>query len=281
MFAKCKPALTRHLCQFNLLKTIRVMLIRISLILVIIAALGAGVLGYLEVSKQIPALIQQRDTENTDKHTALTKLDATEKTLAKTKTELTQTQGELADTKDQLTKAAKDVTKLTNDKNDLNDKLTQATQDRDDAQNKLAAYTTIGLTPDQVNKLNKQYKDSLLAIQAMNEEKIVLLRTITRLTNELAKYIEPDPDIKLRADLRGKISVVDPKWDFVVLNVGLDQGVISGGELLVSREGKLVGKVIVRTVEKDRSIANLIPGWSFGQVVEGDDVCPAHPAPAS
>ena len=39
------------------------MLIRLSLILVVIAALGAGVLGYLEVSKQIPALIQQRDNE--------------------------------------------------------------------------------------------------------------------------------------------------------------------------------------------------------------------------
>ena len=37
------------------------MLIRISLIVVILAALGAGVLGYLEVSKEIPALKQQRD----------------------------------------------------------------------------------------------------------------------------------------------------------------------------------------------------------------------------
>jgi len=257
------------------------MLIRISLIVVIIAALGAGVLGYLEVTKQIPDLTKQRDDENSAKHQALTELDTTKKTLAKTKTELTQTQGELADTKDQLTKAVATASKQTQRANELNDKLTQATQDRDDAQSKLEAYTVIGLTAEQVNKLNKQYNDSLKAIQAINDEKLVLLRTITRLTNELAKYIEPDQDIKLRADLRGKISVVDPKWEFVVLNVGLDQGVISGGELLVSREGKLVAKVTVRTVEKDRCIANLIPGWDFGQVVEGDDVCPAHPAPAS
>jgi cell shape-determining protein MreC len=71
---------------------------------------------------------------------------------------------------------------------------------------------------------------------------------------------------------------VDPKWEFVVLNVGEDQGVISDGELLVSRQGKLVAKVIVRSVEKDRSIANLVPGWKLGEMIEGDDVSPAHPA---
>jgi hypothetical protein len=82
----------------------------------------------------------------------------------------------------------------------------------------------------------------------------------------------------LRADLRGKILVVDPRWDFVVLNIGQDQGVLENGELLVSREGRLVAKVIVRTVEKDRCIANVLPGWKLGEVIEGDEVCPAHPA---
>jgi cell shape-determining protein MreC len=74
---------------------------------------------------------------------------------------------------------------------------------------------------------------------------------------------------------------VDPKWQFVVLDVGEDQGIIKDGELLVSRDGKLVAKVVVRSVEKGRSIANLMPGWTFGEVVEGDLVSPAHPAPAS
>jgi len=64
----------------------------------------------------------------------------------------------------------------------------------------------------------------------------------------------------------------------VVLDVGEDQGVISDGELLVSRQGKLVAKVVVRSVQKDRCIANLVPGWKLGEVIEGDEVSPAHPA---
>jgi cell shape-determining protein MreC len=72
--------------------------------------------------------------------------------------------------------------------------------------------------------------------------------------------------------------VVDPKWDFVVLNIGQDQGVLENGELLVSREGKLVAKIVVRSVEKNRCIANVVPGWKLGEVIEGDEVSPAHPA---
>jgi len=55
-------------------------------------------------------------------------------------------------------------------------------------------------------------------------------------------------------------------------------GVLQNGELLVSRDGKLVAKVIVRSVQRDRSIANLVPGWKLGDVYEGDQVIPAHPA---
>jgi hypothetical protein len=82
----------------------------------------------------------------------------------------------------------------------------------------------------------------------------------------------------MRANLRGRILVVDPKWDFVVLNIGENQGVLPEGELLVSREGKLVAKIIVRSVEGNRCIANIMPGWKLGEVIEGDEVTPAHPS---
>lgn len=257
------------------------MLLRISLVVVLLAAIGAGVMGYLEVSKQIPALVQQRDTENQQKHQYYNELTTTNKILVQTRTDLAQTQQELADTKDKLTKTIAAVDKETKRANDLADKLTQTTQDRDDARNQLAAYTTTGLTAKQVSDLNADYHKAQETIQAMNDEKVVLTRANQRLKNELDQLTNPDTAVKLRADLSGKIVEVDPKWDFVVLNVGEDQGIIQNGELLVSREGKLVAKVIVRSVQKDHCIANLVPGWNFGPMIEGDVVTPAHPAPAS
>jgi myosin heavy subunit len=254
------------------------MLLRISLIVAILAGLGAGVVSYLEVSDKIPALTKQRDDEHTAKVNEIAAHGKTKTELAKTKNELSQTQQELAETKSDRDKAVVRADAQTKRADELNDKLGKVTQERDEAQNSLAAYKATDLTPDQVFKLSKDLKNARAEVEVVNGEKVVLLHTITRLTNELAKYIGPDNVVKLRADLRGKIVAVDPKWDFVVLNVGEDQGVISEGEMLVSRSGKLVAKVIVRSVQKDRSIANLVPGWKLGEVIEGDEVSPAHPA---
>jgi len=82
----------------------------------------------------------------------------------------------------------------------------------------------------------------------------------------------------LPATLKGKILVCDPKWNFVILNVGGDQGVLEYGELLVNRNGKLVAKIKVSSVQKDRCVANIVPGWQIGELIEGDQVIPAHPA---
>lgn len=254
------------------------MLIRISLILAIVAALAAGALNIFQVRDKITTLISQRDEEHKFRGIAETDLASTKKTLAKTEANLTQVKQDLADTQAERDKAVATATAQSKRADDLSDKLTKTTQERDDAQNDLAAYKATGLTSDQVGKLAKTLKDSQEAILALNDEKTVLEHVRDRLKARLAKYEGPETEIKLRADLKGKILVVDPKWDFVVLNVGEDQGVIQDGQLLVSRDGKLVAKVIVRSVEKDRCIANLIPGWKLGEVIEGDEVTPAYPA---
>jgi uncharacterized protein YhaN len=255
------------------------MLLRISLIVAILAGLAAGGLGYYEVTTQIPALTQQRDTENTAQKDALTKLATTEKNLKKTQGELAQTQTELADTKADRDKAVARADAQSKKADDLAVKLAKAVSERDDAQNELASFKASGLTPEQVIKLNKNLKDAQAQIDAINLEKVVLNRTLQATKARLARYEDlTERYVKLRADLKGKIIVVDPKWDFVILNIGDEQGAIEDGEMLVSREGKLVAKVIISRVEKDRCIANVVPGWKLGEMIEGDDVSPAHPA---
>ncbi len=254
------------------------MLIRISLILAIIAALAAGALNFFVVKDKLTTLVADRDTQKSDKEKAQTDLASTKKNLAKTQGELSQTQQQLTDSQ-AAQKNAEDVaatqTKLAAG---LSDQLTKTTQERDAAKNDLAAYVATGFTSDQVGQMSRSLKDAKDALEVSTQEKTVLQHAIARLNSELDTYRGPDNIVKLRADLKGKIVVVDPKWDFVVLDIGEDQGVLPNGELLVSRDGKLVAKVIVRTLEKDRSIANVVPGWKLGEVIEGDEVSPAHPA---
>ena len=161
----------------------------------------------------------------------------------------------------------------------LSDKLAKTTQERDDAQNDLAAYKVTGLSAEQVVKLSRTFKDTQDLVQvAPSRRYAVLQHDRDRIWSRL-QYMRARTRLFIcRPALKGKILVVDPKWDFVVLNIGDDQGVKQNGELLVSRDGKLVAKVIVRTMEKDRCIANIVPGWKLGEVIEGDEVSPAHPA---
>ena len=254
------------------------MLLRISLIVAIVAGLGVAVLGYLEISDKIPALVKQREDENSAKHVVMNQLAITNRILVKTKSELASTQQELADTKSERDKAQAAADTAQHQVESLTDKLAKATQERDDAQNNLASYTATGLTAAQVVALNHTLKDAKAEIAAINDEKIVLQRVRDKLLEELLTYREPNHDVQLPADLRGKVVTVDPKWEFVVLNIGEDQGLKDRGEMLVSRDGRLIGKVIVRTLQKDRSIANFVPGWELGQITEGDLVSPAHPA---
>jgi hypothetical protein len=254
------------------------MLTRICLIVAIVAALAVGVVNIVYVREKITTLVTDRNTQRDGRITAEGERDKTKKELAKSQKDLAQSKQDLADANAERDKAVATATAQSKRADDLSDKLAKTAADRDDAQTKLAAYVATGVSADQVGKLNTQLKNTREALEVANQEKLVLSRTVARLDNELAKYVGTNYVVKLRADLRGKILVVDPKWDFVVLNIGQDQGVLSDGELLVSREGKLVAKVIVRSVEKDRCIANIMPGWKLGEVIEGDEVTPAHPS---
>ena len=253
------------------------MLIRISLIVAIIAGLAVSGLNFLKVKEKITTIQQQREDERSAKVQAQTELASTKKDLEKTTADLKTTKANLETATAEREKAVSDLANMTKRANRLTDELAKVTKDRNDAQADLEAYKLTGLKPDQILALNKQFKDLQAALDASQDEKKLLGQKITRLQTELDRYVNPEKPVFLPASLTGKVLVTDPKWNFVVLNIGLDQGVKEYGELLVNRNGKLVAKVIIRSAQKDRCIANVMPGWQLGEVMEGDQVTPAHP----
>ena len=251
---------------------------RISLIVAILAALGAGTLNVMQVRTHITTLISEREEQRTQKEAAQADASKTHAELTKTQGPLKQTQQDLADSQAAQKKAEETAAAQVKKAEDLAAQLTKATQDRDAAQADLAAYKGTGKTPQEILQLVALIKKNQDTIDALNEEGRRLNRTINRMQSQLNELIGTNYVVTLPAELKGNVVVVDPKWDFVVLNVGEDQGVLEKGELLVSRNGKLVAKVIVRTMDRTRSIANVMPGWKLGEIYEGDLVIPAHPS---
>src|SRR5208283_402292 len=239
------------------------MLIRISLIVAILAGLAVGALNFVKVKDKITTLMSERDSEKKQKEDTQLELASKKKDLDRTTKERDQLKTTLATTTTESDEALAKAEAQNKRANDLSENLAKTQKDRDDAQARLAAYVATGKSAQQVLDLTKDLKDSQDALAAVQGENKILADKIKSLNVELAKYRGENPFIYLPANLKGKIVVADPKWDFVILNVGGDQGVLPEGELLVSRGGKLVAKVIVRTVQKDRCIANVMPGWKL------------------
>jgi hypothetical protein len=253
------------------------MLIRISLIVAIIAGLAVTGLNFSLVKQKIVTITQQREDEKAAKIAAQTELASTKKDLEKTTADLKTTKANLEATTAERDKAVADLANMTKRADQLTAERDKIRKERDDAQADLQAYVGTGLKPEQIIAMNKQYKDLQAALDASQDEKKLLGQKIAKLQTELDRFVSPEKPVFLPASLTGKVLVTDPKWNFVVLNIGLDQGVKEYGELLVNRNGKLVAKVIIRSAQKDRCIANVMPGWQLGEVMEGDQVTPAHP----
>jgi uncharacterized protein (DUF3084 family) len=254
------------------------MLIRICLIVAIIAGLAVGGLNFVKVKEKVVDLKTNLATTTDERDKARTDLASTRSKLKNTEDKLKTTEQTLATTTEERDRALTDASTQQKRADKLNEDLTKTRGERDAAQQELAAYSATGLKPEQIIQINKDYKGLQANLVALQGENRLLGQKIVRLTNELAVYKDPEHFVALPANLRGKVLVTDPKWNFVVLNIGEDQGVLEHGELLINRDGKLVAKVKVRSVQKDRSIANIVPGWQLGDVMEGDQVIPAHPA---
>jgi septal ring factor EnvC (AmiA/AmiB activator) len=254
------------------------MLIRISLIIAIIAGLAVGVLNFIQVKEKITVLQTHLKEQTEGRQKAETELASTRKDLDKTKTELTQTKTTLEATTAEKATAVAEAAAQTDRANKLTEDLTKTKQERDNAQSEVAAYKISGLSPEQVANLNKQFKELQNNLIGTQEENRVLGQKIKKLDSRLAQYEDQTRPVYLPARLAGKIIVSDPRYKFVVLNVGEDAGVLEKGELLVNRNGRLVAKIKISSVSKDQSVANIMPGWELGEVVEGDQVIPANPA---
>jgi hypothetical protein len=248
------------------------MLIRISLIIALLAGLAAGGLAFVKVKQQAEDIIGQRDdyhkkrdAEEQAKKKALAELKTTKAELDTTKTDLETTKSDLAAAN---TKAST----LEKKAEDLDEKLKKTTAERDSAQQDLAAYQVLGVTPKDIKALQVNLASTTKKLDAYVGENKVILRKNTELLAKIQELIGNPEDVVLPAGLKGKIVAVDPRYDFVVLNIGANQGVLERGKLLVNRAGKLIGKVQIVSVEPDRCIANVLAAYKAGDVSEGDEV---------
>ena len=247
-------------------------MLRICLIVVIVAGLGAAGLSFFKVKQVMEQTMQERNDEKSAKEKEIAAHNKTKKQLAETQKELKSTKEELATTKNDLKAATAKVAEQEKNIANLTTQLNSTRNERDVAQQKLEQWRILGVDPEGVRKLQADLKATIAARNAIAAENKILNDNLRDTKNELAQYVCPDSIVKLPPGLTGHIMAVDPKFDFVVLDIGKDKGLLQRGELLVNRSGRLVAKLKVSDVKDHRAIANVMPGWKQGEVMEGDMV---------
>jgi hypothetical protein len=243
---------------------------RITLLITIVAALTVTGLNLVKVKAKITGLQVSLREQTTARTKAENDLAGTKGELERVNVALRDTAATLETAKAETKTLTAQVKEQTGIVKQLQGELASLQIRHDDARANLAAFESV-MTIEQAVKSAKTIKDLQDELAVTKDERKMLAIRVARLN---AKY---GPGlVGLPAELEGKVLATDPKWQFVVLDAGESRGVKERGELLVSREGKLIGKVAIRRVEKDRCVADIVPGWNLGEIREGDKFIAAH-----
>ncbi|MBI1176860.1 hypothetical protein GC207_05420 [bacterium] len=248
------------------------MLTRISLIVVILAGIGAIVFGQMQVKQKIDKTIADRNQFHQDWQKELARANKLEKDLAQAQADLKQKEVELAAAQKQIQAKDAEIASLNAEVQRRGEELRIARADRDKAQAELQRYQATGMQPDEIKGLIASYTKSLAQIKTLEASITDKDREINGLKVRIAELVGDEAPVILPAGLKGKVVTVDPKWDFVVINLGKEDGLLLNGQMLVSRNGKLLAKVKIVNVMENRAIANVMTGWKLNDIMEGDTV---------
>ena len=245
---------------------------KIFLYAALVGALFAGVFGYLVIGKYNDSKVSLKQANDA-------------KVLADQATKKAQAETAAANTaKDASDKAAADAKSQVDG---LTTQLTSAKKDADDAKAALqTANDATKTAKDALDKINqdldgktvadykaaqKKAEDDLAAAQS--EQKILQdqLQGSQQQVTQLTDAINRSKEGGKMPGISGKITFVDHTWNFVVLNVGIEAGVVPNGELIVYRGRNFLGKIRVTKVDNNDSVAEILPDIK-GDIQVGDSV---------
>lgn len=249
------------------------MLLKISLGLAILLGVATIFLTHTQLGGKINDLTTELGQTKTD-------LDQTRASEAKLRTETKNLRAEVEETTRVLgettnalaqaqAKAQEQQARADRASADLNTVIAE----RNTAQQELSQWRLFEMTPEQIRNNLTRLRDVERQRDVFSVENKSLSRELTRVQSELDRYTGLiEKEVPLPPGTKGNVVAVDPKYDFVVIDIGEQQGVLPRAKMLVNRDGKLIGKVQITSVDKNRSVANILPEWKQDEVMEGDQV---------
>lgn len=180
--------------------------------------------------------------------------------LENTRQDLENTRAELENTKVQLEDARTQIVQL-------NETIRAKDQELEEKSTLIASLEEEKATlTAQVADLNAQIASLQDQVAQLEEDKSMLETQLEKCDKELHK------EITMKPGTTGTIVYANAEWNFVVIDIGSNEGVQPTAEMIVHREDKMVGKIKISAVRDNVSIAEVIPDFQKGAIKEGDNV---------
>jgi hypothetical protein len=247
---------------------------KLGIILVYVALLGAvasGVIGWMLIQKYTTtqSSLSQVQTSLT---ASMAKVKKVSKDLDDANSAKDQVAAQLSTANTQIDTDKTQLAAAQKAQDDLTTQIKQAQSDEQAAKDALAAVNTkLGMSPD--DALAKISKDEADVAAAQSQEKILQdqLQASQKQIADLQDAINRAKTGTIPPGISGKVTFVNRAWNFVVLNVGLSNGVVPNGELIVYRGRDFLGKVRITSAEQNTSVADILPD-AKADIQIGDDV---------
>jgi len=235
-------------------------LIGISLLLLALSL----IFGFLNINKvkglrnELVTTISARDMSDRAR-------SASEKKLKARATAIAAEESKAMAAEANASSAGADRTKTQNEKAELEAKLQASEGQIADLQKRVADATVGGVpgAPEGVspNELKAMLDDTKQQLEAAEQEKALLADKVKAAQDRVAAIEEEKKRRESGANapgVHGTVLAVNQAYNFVVLSMGDRQGVVPNSEMLVMREGALIGKIRISSVEPTTSIGDII-----------------------
>ncbi len=239
-------------------------MVRISLWLALFSCLLVCSLNFLKLKTRIVKL-QVDLRQESENHRQ------SEKQLAITSAKLDVISKDLETAREENRKVMADALAQNKRAGQLSESLNVSRKEANQAKAELARFQAAGVEPEEIVILGSELKKLRVALGTAQREKARFEQQLKIAQRQVGS------DVFLPGGLKTKVLLYDPKWQFVVLDTGREQGMVPDAELLVGRDGRFVAKVKISKVDQSQSIGNLVPGWQLGDITEGDLAIPANP----
>lgn len=225
---------------------------------------AAGVFGFLNTQKAkslrdaaVLATTARDDVER--RHAAEQKQLSEREAAAKAAT------AKLAENENRVAKAEADFVQMQTEKNDLQTKLQAAQADVTRLQGELeqaSAKPAENPGAPSVQELQAQLDEARRQLEGAERENALLVDKMHAAAPDRTGAVQEEPRrrsaVAARPGVRGIVLAVNQAYNFVVLNLGGRHGVEPNTEMLVLRDGTLIAKLRVSSVEPSTAIGDIV-----------------------